>query len=248
MQSVISAAAQGTADLHSEVLHKLRMLILDGEFLPGSRIVERAVCERLAVSRTPLREAFKVLAAEGLIELLPNRGARVAEFSEQDTRDAFQVLATLESLAGMLAAVRASDDEIAEVRALHYQMHAHFLRRELPQYFELNRAIHWRIVKLSGNAPLDHHLGMLTRRVAHARYAAFCWTETFWVHAMKEHEDILDALVRRDGTRLGQLLHDHLMNKLAAVIEGFRRNADGENADGKAERIVLPLRRPRAGS
>jgi DNA-binding GntR family transcriptional regulator len=189
-----------------------------------------------------LREAFKVLSAEGLVELLPNRGARVVEFREQDMREAFEVMATLEGLAGRLAVVNATDDEIAEIRAMHYQMYAHYLRRELAPYFELNRRIHARIVQVSRNTVLQAHLVVLSRRVAHARYADWCWTDEFWASAMKEHDNILEFLMQRDGDQLARQLHAHLINKLQSMIEGFRRKAQAEE---QAPAQVQPLRRAR---
>lgn len=245
MQSDSVNTAEGFADLHTEVLDKLRTMILDGEFPPGSHIIERLVCERLGISRTPLREVLRVLAAEGMVDLLPNRGARVAEFREKDMREAFEVMATLEGLAGRLAVVNATDDEIAEIRAMHYQMYAHFLRHELPPYFELNRKIHARIVELSRNSVLQVHLGILSRRVAHARYADYCWTDEFWASAMKEHDNILDFLMRRDGESLARQLQDHLINKLHSMIAGFHRQAEAEEGDTAQ---VQPIRRGRKRS
>lgn len=219
MQSVFDATAEEAASLHGEVLSKLRRIILDGDFPPGSRIVERLICERLKISRTPLREAFKVLAAEGLVELLPNRGARVSLMRPQDLRETFEVLGALEGLAGELAADRASEDAIAEIRAMHYQMYAHFLRHELPEYFRLNQSIHRRIVDSAGNTVLRAQFEVLSHRVTHARYFANRWDEERWAHAMQEHEAILDCLARRAGTELGAQLRQHLSNKLASLLE-----------------------------
>jgi DNA-binding GntR family transcriptional regulator len=207
------------ASLHNEVLAQLRRMIYEWELKPGSRIVERPLCEQLKVSRTPLREAFKVLASEGLVELLPNCGARVAQLREKDLRDALEVMGAIEGLAGELAAARASDDLIAEIRALHYQMYAHYLRRELPEYFRLNQAIHQHIVDAAGNAVLATQYGLLSRRVARARYVVNRLDEERWSQAMKEHDLILDCLMRRAGTELGEILRVHLLNKLASLLE-----------------------------
>src|ERR1700738_2048711 len=89
--------------LHDETVSRLRAMILEGELLPGSRIAERELCDRFGISRTPLREALKVLAAEGLVELLPHRGARVSRLSDHELRDAFEIVSALEALAGELA-------------------------------------------------------------------------------------------------------------------------------------------------
>src|SRR5262245_12518731 len=120
--------------LHQQVGTRLRQLIVEGRLAPGAKINERALCEELQVSRTPFREAVKMLAAEGLVELLPNRGAAVARMSEQVVADTFEVIACLEGQSGELAAQRITDEELAELRALHFEMLAAFTRRDLPTY------------------------------------------------------------------------------------------------------------------
>ncbi len=111
-------------------------LIIEGELAPGSRLNERALCDRLGVSRTPLREAFRLLASEGLIELTPNRGAQVVALSESDIRDSFELMGALEALAGELACARITTDEIAQIKALTFQMLACHARRDLPAYYQ----------------------------------------------------------------------------------------------------------------
>ena len=128
--------------LHQEVAVRLRQRIVEGQIAPGTKLNERELSEVLKVSRTPLREAIKMLAAEGLVELLPNRGAVVAQLSEQDIADTFEVIAGLEGQAGELAAQRIGEAELAEIRALHYEMLAAYTRRDLPTYYRINAQIH----------------------------------------------------------------------------------------------------------
>src|SRR5215469_3334869 len=115
--------------LHDEFLNRLRDHIVEGNIPDGGRIPERQLCEMLGISRTPLREALKVLAAEGLIELLPNRGARVRQLSQRDLEELFDVMAGLESLAGRLACEAITDEEITAIEQLHYEMYGHYLHR-----------------------------------------------------------------------------------------------------------------------
>lgn len=199
------------------VLEALRDLIVQGELPPGQRLNERLLVERLRVSRTPLREAFKSLAAEGLVELSPNRGATVTPVTVAKVRETFQVMGVLEGLAGELACANASDADIAEIRALHYQMVAHHARGELAEYFRYNQRIHLRIVESAGNAALNATYRQLNAHVRRARYMANLSAER-WNRAMAEHEDILAALVARDAPRLKALLADHLGNKMLSVI------------------------------
>ncbi len=128
--------------LHEEVADRLRELVTEGVLPPGHHLNERVLCAQLGVSRTPLREAFKVLAAERLIELHPNRGASVAALSARDVAQLFEVMSALEALSGELAARRATDAEIEEVRALHFEMLAAHARRDLPALVETCRTTH----------------------------------------------------------------------------------------------------------
>ena len=111
--------------LHEAVTARLRDMIVEGEYPPGSRLPERVLCETFGISRTPLREALKVLASEGLLELAPHRGARVAGLTAMDVDELFPVMGALEALAGELACARITEMELAEIRALHYQMVLH---------------------------------------------------------------------------------------------------------------------------
>jgi DNA-binding GntR family transcriptional regulator len=202
--------------LHETVGERLRDLIVEGDLAPGSRISERALCEQFSISRTPLREALKVLAREGLVELLPNRGARVAKLEAADVAHMFEVMAALESLAGRLACARVSDAELAEIRALHYEMLAAHARSDLPGYFRRNQAIHEAILAAARNPVLSATYRGLAGRLKRARYLANR-SGSRWHDAVEEHGEILAALEARDGDRLARLLGEHLANKRAAV-------------------------------
>jgi DNA-binding GntR family transcriptional regulator len=205
-------------NLHETVVARLRDFIVEGALAPGARIAERQLCESLGVSRTPLREDLKVLASEGLVELLPNRGARVARLDERDVEDMFQVMGALEALAGTLACAQMTEGELAEIAALHYEMLAQYTRRKLPEYFRLNQAIHAAIIAAARNPILAATYQSLAGRIRRARYLANL-SEERWRNAVEEHEAILQALQARDGARLARLLEDHLRNK-SAVLRG----------------------------
>lgn len=211
--------------LAAEALERLRDLIIQGELAPGVKLNERVLCERLRTSRTPVREAIKYLASEGLVELLPNRGAIVAPITPATVRETFMVLGALEALAGELVCDNASEAEIAEIRALHYQMLAHYTRRELAPYFRCNQEIHLRLVECTGNATLANTYRALNGHVRRARYMANLSRER-WDHAVEEHEQILGALTRRDRSLLPRLLRDHLRNKMLVVLEALGEHAE----------------------
>lgn len=224
--------------LHDQLVARLRDLIIEGELAPGVRIPERSLCERFGVSRTPLREALKVLASDGLLELLPNRGAIVARITEADIEELFPVMGALEALAGEFACARITEEELAEIRALHYQMVLHHRRRELPAYFRLNQAIHGKILEAARNPTLSRLYMSLAGRVRRARYLANM-TPARWDRAVQEHEAILDALAARDSARLAGILKQHLAGKCATVIDALRHEAGGvpaavDRAEGSA--------------
>jgi DNA-binding GntR family transcriptional regulator len=216
------AIAQGEPPrlLHETVVDRLRDMIVQGMLGPGTKLNERVLSAELGASRTPLREALKYLASEGLVELLPNRGAIVAPLDRERVKQIFAVMGALEALAGELACRNASDAAINEIRALHYQMLAHHARGELAEYFRFNQEIHLKLVELSGNEVLASIYRGLNANVRRARYIANLSQER-WNNAVKEHEQIMDALAARDGARLQALLSDHLANKLVLVMEAL---------------------------
>jgi len=203
--------------LHEEAIDRLRDLIVQDQLAPGTRLNERLLTARLGISRTPLREAIKLLAAEGLVELLPNRGAIVAPLEPGRIAETLQVMGALESLAGELACAHADPERLAEIRALHYEMLAMHARGDLAGYFKFNQAIHIKIVEAAGNTVLANTYRQLNACARRARYMANLSKER-WDEAVREHEEILRALVERDAPRLKALLRDHLAAKLAAVL------------------------------
>lgn len=219
--------------LHDAVVGHIREMIFSGELAAGERMPEKHLCQRLGVSRTPLREALKVLASEGLLELLPNRGARVSRLTTDDVDEMFPVMGALEGLAGELACERISDAEIDEIRALHYQMASHHKREALNEYFQLNQRIHARILEAAGNATLRNIYMSLTARIRMARYQANLSRER-WNDAMAEHEEILQALAARDGQRLAMVLRKHLAATCEAVKGVIRSAEAGTDAGGSA--------------
>lgn len=211
------------AALYDEVVQRLRQMILEGELAPGSRVPERILCEQLGISRTPLREALRALASEGLIDMAPHRGATVSKLSARDLDNMFEVMEALEALSGELACERISEVGIAQVKHLHDEMLKHYKRRDRPEYFRFNQLIHEALVQAAGNAVLSSVYAALGARIRRARYMANL-SEERWHHAVEEHEMILAALIDRDAVRLGTLLKDHLRHKRqslnAALIDG----------------------------
>lgn len=218
--------------LHGNTVSVLRNLIVTGALAPGSRLNERELCERLKVSRTPIREALKTLTQEGLLHSHPNHSPVVAEMDLEEITSLIDVVATIESLAGRLAARRVTDEMVAELGLLHYQMFLHHTRDELPGYFEANKAFHRKIVAISGNKIILWIWDLLALRVDRARYHSNHWPAR-WQAAIEEHQGLLDALSARDEERLAQRMDEHVRNGLSLVVESIRRR-EVEQQDGQA--------------
>jgi DNA-binding GntR family transcriptional regulator len=221
MQDAIRIARR---PLHEEAVDRVRDLIVQGRLSPGERLNERLLCERLGISRTPLREAIKLLATEGLVDLLPNRGAVVSAVDPDRIAEALAVMGALEALAGELACGHASDEAIAAIRTLHNEMLAMHAKGDLDGYFRYNQLIHLGIVEASGNPVLSSTYRQLNANVKRARYMANLSRER-WDAAVAEHEEIIRALERRDAAALRGLLGDHLARKLAHVTKSLRSRA-----------------------
>ncbi|MFA7664952.1 MAG: GntR family transcriptional regulator [Burkholderiaceae bacterium] len=209
--------------LHEEVADRLRLMITEGALAPGARLNERVLSERLRVSRTPLREAFKVLAAQRLVELNPNRGASVAAPSRADVEQLFELMGALEGLAGMLAAERRTEADLAAIRALHFEMLAAHARRDLPRYYDLNRRIHLAISRCARNDMLAETYDSINTRIQNLRFRSN-FNHTKWDQAVLEHQQMLEALASGDGPALRNVLETHLRNKRDAVLEQWPLN------------------------
>ncbi len=208
--------------LHDRLLSALREMIANGQLKAGEKIPERELCERFQVSRTPLREALKVLAFEGFVKLKPNRGAVIAELTLAELSEAFPIIAMIEELAGELACKNMPDAEIAMVRGLHDEMAQHFQRRDIKPYFDLNQRIHQAIQAGARNDTLYGIYRNIEARVRCARLFVNV-SENRWAEAMAEHEIIITALEAHDGAALSQILKQHVAGKFRRLQDMFAR-------------------------
>jgi len=236
----ISSEAVDRRTLPATIADRLREMIIEGELAAGTRLNERALCDRLQVSRTPLREAFRLLSADGLVRMQPNRGAHVVALSEKDIRESFEVMGVLEALSGELACQHITDQEIAEIQALTFEMQACHARRNLSSYYHVNRAIHDRINAAGHNELLSQVYTNINLRLQNLRFRSNLNSEK-WDKAMREHLEMADALASRDGPRLAQILRQHLRRKGEAVLENLKlAAADAGGASGTADAPDAP--------
>ena len=213
--------------IHDDVADRLRNLILSGELPPRSRLNELDLAERFGISRTPLREAIKILATEGLLELLPNRGARVAVLSAEEIDDMMLVIGGLEAMAAELACARITAPEVEAIAADHDAMMAHWRAGAEAAYFARNKAIHDAIMAAARNPVLSGLYVNLSGRIARARFVAHK-TPAQWKKAVEEHERMLDLLRRRQGVRLARLMRAHLSGKTPVIAAAYGPGAASE--------------------
>lgn len=194
--------------LASKIADRLRDLVLEGALTPGSRVVEGDLGRRLGVSRTPLREALKLLAGEGLIDLVPARGAVVHRITHDQARNLLEVVTGLEAVAAPLACERASPAAITNVRRLHDRMEHHHRLGERLAYCKINLEIHAAIVALSDNPELINLHARHSARLKLFRFAGRAEPKQ-WAQAVSQHRQMIEALEARSGARLGALLSAH---------------------------------------
>jgi DNA-binding GntR family transcriptional regulator len=208
--------------LHDELVPLLRDLISDGELRHGTKIPEARLCARFGVSRTPMREALKVLAAEGLVSLTPNRGATVARITYDEIEQLFPIMGVLEALAGELCCARLYPAGLERLERLHAEMITQYRSGRWAAYFKLNRAIHETIFEIAENPALSLMYQHLLIRTHAVRFVARK-TDSRWREAVEDHEAMMAALRKRDGTRLAAILREHLRHKADVVHEAFRQ-------------------------
>ncbi len=215
--------------LHRELVDRLQLLIIGGELAPGIKVPERDLCAQFGVSRTPLREALKVLASDGLVRLEPNRGAWVTTVTVSEVNEVFPVLGALDAISGELACEHITDAEIDEIRALHSQMIESYERRDLDSYFSINQKIHHAILLAARNDTLTTSCQALSLRMQRARYLANM-TEGRWYDAVQEHEKILTFVAERNGNKLAKTLRDHMESKRVSVVR-WLQNQDAASEE-----------------
>lgn len=208
--------------LHGTLVSHIRDMILEGELAPGEQIVEASLCENFGVSRTPLREALKVLSSEGLVELRPRRTPVVAPVDSTEIAATFEVMEMLERLAGACASKRASDVELAELERMHADMVREHDTGNRAAYNTQNRAIHLFIVRLAGNPVLERTYRQFTLKIQRAR-STTNYNARRWVESVQEHEQIMEAFRAGNPELVAERLADHTRRTGESVIATLQR-------------------------
>lgn len=200
--------------LYEEVAELLRQRIFSRELEPGSWIDELKLAEEYGISRTPLREALKVLATEGLVTMKVRRGAYVTEVSERDLADVYHLLALLESDAAGVVAARATEAQLKELQGLHRELEKAVAQRE--RFFEINEAFHMRLLEIADNRWRDQMVADLRKVMKLNRHNSLLKSGRI-EESLAEHRAIMDALLARDGGLAAQKMQAHFANGLAAA-------------------------------
>ena len=217
------------ASLHDSVAERLRAMIFERALAPGEFIDEKALAARWQISRTPLREALKVLAAEGLVELVSGRGSRVVTLTDDDADALFPVMALLEGRCAFEAARKAGDDDLRTLQHLHEALERHAAAEDIEGYYRANHAFHGALQALADNRWLDRVTGDLRRfmRLMRGRQLALPGR---MAASINEHRVLMDAFVQHDAARAERAMHDHLMAQLAALKKLRRASVRGTAA------------------
>jgi DNA-binding GntR family transcriptional regulator len=208
------------------VAEVLRDRIIKGALPAGARIVERKLSAELDVSRTPIREALKLLQADSLIEISRNKGAQVKTYSAQQTLELFDVIASLESLAAERLAERITEDQLDELEQLHADMLAHFRAGESDAYFDINSEIHDTILATCGNPILQQMHTKMMARARRGRFMAIMDPDRLTT-AVDEHEQLMTAFRTRNSEAARQVWRQHLWNTGQSVTDVLRSQGLG---------------------
>ncbi|PKO51161.1 MAG: GntR family transcriptional regulator [Betaproteobacteria bacterium HGW-Betaproteobacteria-13] len=210
--------------LYQEVAERLRQRIFAHELKPGTWVDEQALAEDYGISRTPLREALKVLASEGLVTLKPRRGCYVTEISERDLDEVFKVMAMLEGECARTSASRASETELGTLKAIHADLEKAASAQDINAFFEANQAFHHELQRIADNRWLLHVIEDLRKVIKLSRHHSL-FSEGRLEQSLAEHRALLDALLARDADAADQLMREHIRSGREALA----RIADARN-------------------
>jgi DNA-binding GntR family transcriptional regulator len=207
--------------LHREVASKLLEMIRKGVLVRGQRLIESEICAQIGVSRTPLREALRVLESEGLVELFPHKGVFIRQPSMREIQEMFEVMSALEGMCARMAAEKMTAAGWRKVQRLHQKLEIHYAEGDREKYIAVNQVFHAFVQELAGNRVLDEVVANLREKVALYRHQQIYEDKRF-DESMREHREILDALHRRDPDAAERRMKRHLDLQCRALIRLYR--------------------------
>jgi DNA-binding GntR family transcriptional regulator len=202
--------------LHEEIANNLRELIMSGELQEGDKIKEDELCISMGISKTPLREALRVLSVEGLIKLVPNRGSFVSTPTFEEIREMFDVMSVLEGICARAAAEKMSAKDLATLEKLHTKLEKNFKRRAQREYIRINNQFHSFVQALAGNRTLNQIVNGLRQKILLYRYQSLNLPERF-EQSIQEHRDLIEAFRKKDPKKVETLMRRHLKKQCDAL-------------------------------
>ncbi len=202
--------------LYQQVAERLRERIFSHELPAGTWVDEQALAEQYGISRTPLREALKVLASEGLVTLKPRRGCYVTEISERDLDEVFSVMAMLEGECARESAGRATKDDLTKLKAIHAELEAAAATQDIDGFFEANQAFHHALQSIADNRWLLHVIEDLRKVIKLSRHHSL-FSEGRLEQSLLEHRGILEAVLARDAAAAETRMREHIRSGRAAL-------------------------------
>lgn len=218
MNAIQESHGLGAPALYEQVAERLRNRIFAHELAPGAWIDEQAIASEYGISRTPLREALKVLASEGLVTLKPRRGCYVTELSEQDLDEIFPVMALLEGRCAYEATRKASDGDRKRLADIHSALEQHAAANDADRFFEANQQFHDALQELAGNRWLRQLIQETRKFIKLTRRDSLNLAGRLR-QSLAEHQTIMAAVQQKDAERAGKAMHDHIISGRAALAK-----------------------------
>lgn len=203
--------------LYQEVAERLRQRIFSHDLPPGTWVDEQALAEQYGISRTPLREALKVLAAEGLVTLKPRRGCYVTEISERDLDEIFSIMCLLEGQCAREASQKAGEADLEQLRQLHARLESAAAANDINGFFEANQAFHLAVQEIASNRWLLHVIEDLRKVIKLSRHYSL-FSEGRLEQSLREHRDILAAMLERRAEDAELLMREHIRSGRSALV------------------------------
>lgn len=219
--------------LHQEVADRIREMIQRGDLLCGQKIDEKALCESMGVSRTPVRESLRLLHSEGIVDLVPHKGAYVSKPRIEEIKDMFEVMGMLEGMCARLAGERMGEGDFRKIESLHAKLEHHFAENSRERYLEVNHELHVLVQELSGNQALQDVIFGLRQKILLYRHRQLYQKNRF-EQSMKEHREILEAFRERDPENAERAMKVHLKNQCDALVDYYVRRMRGEEEGAMA--------------
>lgn len=204
------------ATLHIQIADSLREMIMTGELNNGDKINENHLCASMGISKTPLREALRVLSVEGLISLVPNRGSFVTKPSTSEIVEMFAVMGVLEGVCARSAAQKMTAADLAHLEALHTELEKNFKRRDQKEYIRINNQYHAFIQELAGNRTLNQIVNGLRKKILLYRFQSLNLQGRF-EESIEEHRELLDAFRKRAAAKAEAIMKNHLHKQSQAI-------------------------------